>query len=82
MDFGGGRGGEGVAPVTFLGKKSWKISISSMFKYFEIIYTKYTKSSIFVSVFNFKYIFCAHYKVWPCPNSEITVLSYVGYRLS
>ena len=43
MDFGGG----GLTPVTFLDEKSWKITtVLDDFKYYEIICTKYTKSSI------------------------------------
>ena len=49
-----GRGG-GLAPVTFLGEKILESfdSFSKNFLYFVIIYTKYTKSSIFISVFIF-----------------------------
>ena len=43
MDVGGGGGG--VAPVTFLGEKSWKIQqFVENLQYFVIINTKYTNS--------------------------------------
>ena len=55
MDVGGWGGG--LAPVTFLGEKSWKISIvCKKFLIFKIIYTKYTKSSILLVYLYFKYI--------------------------
>ena len=58
---GGGGGGRGLALVTFFGEKSWKISIVwwTFLVFWNHILTKYTKSSIFISVFTLRIYVCS-----------------------